>query len=325
MVNGEDERQRDESEGRLGASGQFESANSKDMLLTQGSISTFAIVTPTYLPDLKRCELLVESLDQIAPDVPHYLIIDRRDRAAFKHLEKRGRYLIESEALLGKWIWRMPGRRSYWLSLKAPPVRGWILQQILKIAAIEAVPEQTLVFCDSDTAFFRQFDRENLLVDGKVGLLDVDLAGDQQWTAAARRLLGINENHGLGSRNHVGNMICWNRDIVKSMQRRIEASTGINWKLALARTTSFSEYMIYGIFVSEVLGYDAVDHAPSSVPLVKPSWHVPLLTDLDLEAFFADFDPRTVAVMIHSKDGVDPMRYRKYLERLWAISGAQPP
>jgi Family of unknown function (DUF6492) len=292
-----------------------------DSLLAQNSTDTFAIVTPTYLPDLKRCELLVESLDRTAPDVPHYLIVDRRDRAAFKHLEGRTRHLIESEALLGNWIWRMPGRKGYWLSLKAPPVRGWIVQQIMKIAAIGAVPEQTLVFCDSDTAFFRRFDRKDLLVDGKVGLLDVDLAGNRQWTAAARRLLGLPENNGLGSRNHVGNMICWNRDIVKAMQQRIEANTGIDWKVALARTVNFSEYMIYGIFVSEVLGYEAGDHSPSSVPLVKPSWHISLLTDSDIEAFFTDFDPRTVAVMIHSKDGIDPMRYRKYLEHQWNRSG----
>lgn len=288
--------------------------------MTQNSIKSFAIVTPTYLPDLQRCELLAESLDRTTPDVPHYLIVDRRDRAAFRHLEGRRRHLIESEALLGKWIWRIPGRKSFWLSLKAPPVRGWIIQQILKIAAIEAIPEQTLVFCDSDTAFFRRFDRENLLIDGKVGLLDVDLAGTPQWTATARRLLGLAENQGLGSRNHVGNMICWNRETVKAMQQRIEESTGIDWKLALARTAHFSEYMIYGIFVREVLGYDAVDHAPSSVPLVKASWHVPLLTDSDIEAFFADFDSRTVAVMIHSKDGVDPTRYRRHLERWWAAS-----
>src|ERR1700733_2014461 len=140
------------------------------MLLNQSSITTFAIVTPTYLPDLKRCELLVESLDRTTPHVPHYLIVDRRDRAAFKHLEGRRRHLVESETLLGKWIWRMPGRKSFWVSLKALPVRGWIVQQILKIAAIEAVPEQTLVFCDSDTAFFRRFDHKDLLVDGKVGL-----------------------------------------------------------------------------------------------------------------------------------------------------------
>ena len=75
--------------------------------------------------------------------------------------------------------------------------------------------------------------------------------------------------------------------------------------------------MIYGIFVREVLGYNAVDHAPSTVPLVKASWNAALTTDSAIDAFFADFDPQTVAVMVHSKDGVDPARYRPHLERRW--------
>ena len=283
---------------------------------------SFAVVTPAYLPDLKRCELLAESLDRCAPQVPHYLIVDRCDRSAFRHLERDQRQLIESEALVGNWMLRMPGRKGFWLSLRAPPVRGWILQQILKIAAIQAMPERTLVFCDSDVAFFRRFDRDNLLVDGKVGLMDVPFVNDdrRRWTATARRLLGLPAQDG-GIRNHVGNMICWNRETVKAMQGRIESCTGINWQVALARNFSFSEYMIYGIFVRELLGYNVVDHAPSTVPLVKGTWNGPLTTDSAIDAFFADFDPQTVAVMVHSRDGIDPARYRRHLQRLWDATG----
>ena len=142
---------------------------------------------------------------------------------AFRHLERDQRQLIEFEALVGNWMLRMPGRKGFWLSLRAPPVRGWILQQILKIAAIQAMPERTLVFCDLDVAFFRRFDRDNLLVDGKVGLMDVPFVNDdrRRWTATARRLLGLPAQDG-GIRNHVGNMICWNRETVKAMQGRIE-------------------------------------------------------------------------------------------------------
>ena len=279
---------------------------------------SFALVTPTYWPDLSRCELLAESLDRAAPHVPHYLIVDRCDRLAFRHLERGRRRLIEFEEILGSWILRMPGRKPYWLSLKALPVRGWIIQQILKIGAIEAIPERTLVFCDSDTAFFRHFDRDDLLVNGRIGLLDVDAVNEnnRRWTATARGLLGRAIFDG-GYRNHVGNMICWNRELVKAMQQRIEISTGMNWQVALARTFSFSEYMIYGVFIREVLGYEKVDHAPSTVPLVKPSWGMALSTESAMDAFFADFDSRTVAVMIHSRDGIGVSRYRPHLERLW--------
>jgi hypothetical protein len=233
-------------------------------------------------------------------------------------LERGKRKLIESETLLGSWIFRAPGRKGFWLSLKALPVRGWIVQQILKIAAIEVIPERTLIFCDSDTAFLRPFARDNFLISGKVGLIDIDFNSEtcRRWTAIARRLLGLSPKQG-GYRNHVGNMICWNRETVRAMQQRIEFITDMNWQVALARTPSFSEYMIYGVFVREVLGYDAVDHAPSTVPLVKPSWGIALTTDSALDAFFADFDPQTVAVMVHSKDNIDPARYRAYLQRQW--------
>jgi hypothetical protein len=46
-------------------------------------------------------------------------------------------------------------------------VRGWIMQQNKKIAAIKAIPERTLVFCDSDSAFSRYFGTVDLLVQGK--------------------------------------------------------------------------------------------------------------------------------------------------------------
>ena len=279
------------------------------------------MVTKSYLPDLKRCELLSESLDHCAPHVPHYLIVDRHDWSAFKHLQGGRRRLIESETLLKSWMLRSPGRTGFWLSVRAPPVRGWIMQQILKIAAIEAIPERTLVFCDSDTAFFRSFDRNDFLVGGKMGLLDVefDTPETRIWTATARRLLGAPSGT-IGYRNYVGFAVCWNRETVKAMQQRIEATTGLSWQIALARTLNFSEYMLYGTFVREVLGYSQVDHAPSTVPVVKGAWGIS--TDAAVADLFATFDPGTLAVMIHSKDGVDPSRYRAHLERFWRLNKA---
>lgn len=277
---------------------------------------SFAVVTKTYAPDLTRCELLAESLDRCAPMIPHYLIVDRRDRPAFKHLEYGKRQLIDSEDLLNVRMLRTPGSKAYWLSLRALPVRGWIMQQIIKIAAIDAIPEQTLVLCDSDVAFIRCFDRNDLLVDGKVGLFDVEHSGPESraWTDTARRLLGLPTTQ-AGYRNYVGHLICWNRETVKAMQERIESSTGINWQLALARTLNFSEYMIYGTFVREVLGYKSVDHSPSTVPLVPGLWGA--RTDKQIDDFFVEFDHRTIAIMIHSKDGIDPARYRGHLKRFW--------
>jgi hypothetical protein len=75
--------------------------------------------------------------------------------------------------------------------------------------------------------------------------------------------------------------------------------------------------MIYGTFVREVLEYVGVDHAPSGVPLVKPFWDFASAPDSAIDQFFSEFDPRTVAVMVHSKFRLDPARYRHHLTRRW--------
>jgi hypothetical protein len=300
----------------LNASTQIQCPTQQSGTLDDGP--SFAIVTPTYWRDLARCELLVESLDRCAPNVPHYLIVDRRDRSTFAHLDGGQHKIIESESLLDTGFLRIPGKSGWWLSYRAPPVRGWIMQQIKKIAAIKAIPEQTLIFCDSDTAFFRHFCRDNFLAQGKMGLLDVNYVNDdiRRWTATARRLLGLPESEGE-YRNHVGYLICWNRDTIQALQRRIEHTTNTQWQLALARTFSFSEYMLYGIFVREVLGYNAANHAPSDIPLIKTLWGRGSTNDSEIDELFSDFDPQTVGIMVHSKDGIEPHQFRHRLEERW--------
>jgi hypothetical protein len=70
--------------------------------------------------------------------------------------------------------------------------------------------------------------------------------------------------------------------------------------------------------VRGVLGYEHSGHHPVAVPLVKASWGVDLREETAFGEFFATFDPATIGVMIHSKDGIDPARYRRQLEQMWA-------
>jgi hypothetical protein len=193
------------------------------------------------------------------------------------------------------------------------------MQQIKKIAATKTIAEPTLIFVDSDMAFFRRFCRDDLLVQGKIGLLDVDYVNDdiRRWTVTARRLLGLPQWDG-GYRNYVGYLICWNRDVIAALQTRIENATGMPWQIALGRTLSFSEYMLYGVFVREVLGYERTGHAPSDVPLVKALWGRGSENGSEIADLFSNFDARTIGIMVHSKDGIEPHRFRHRLEEYWA-------
>lgn len=284
-----------------------------------------AIVTPSYSPDFERCKLLVESLAHCAPQLPHFLIIDRRDREMFRVLEDRRTRIIESEDLLLRTFVRMPTRHSYWFNRRGLPVRGWIIQQMLKIAAANAIDAETLVYVDSDVAFIRPFHDDALLVDGQPGLFDTDYSGggNVEYTAIACHLLGL-DPASVTTRGHIGNMICWRRDNVLAMQRRIEETRGIDWQQAIARQQAFSEYILYGTFVRAILGYPEAGQQPSDAPLIKHSWSTDLSTARAVTEFFADFDPRTLGVMAHSKNATDLAQMRVELERQWRINCLSP-
>jgi Family of unknown function (DUF6492) len=283
----------------------------------------FAILTPTYPPDLERCRLLVESLGHCAPAVRHYLIVDRRDVACFRPLASARTIIVESEAILEPSFRRIPTRHGYWFNFRGLPVRGWMLQQMLKIGLANIVTEPILVCCDSDVAFIRPFDHGAIAVDGRTGLLDINFIDDRtrQWTAVACKLLGIDQAR-IEQRAHVGNMICWRRETMLALQARVETVCGMSWQQAIARLRTVSEYALYGTFVRNVIGYENSGHAPSDRPLIKASWATDIASPRALDAFFADFGDSEIGIMAHSKDAVDLVHLRRLLEREWSRSTA---
>jgi hypothetical protein len=213
---------------------------------------------------------------------------------------------------------RFPTKHGYWVSWRTLPVRGWITQQIRKFAIANYIQEDVLVCCDSDMAFIKPFSLQHLLIQGKLGLLDVDYQDDNvcRWTKTAQGVLGIPGN--VAVRGHVGQLICWQRDVIMALQHQIEAANRRSWQETLARLPSFSEYILYGVFVREMLGYPSSGHAPSQIPLVKTSWDWDISTPTRMHEFFLAMEDTTIAVMAHSKDNIDQKLLRRYVETQWA-------
>ncbi len=279
---------------------------------------TLAFVTPSYPPDLERCELLVASLDRFGPAFRHYIIVDRADMPAFAHLAGARTILIEAESVIDRRFIRIPWNGSSWYNWRALPMRGWISQQVYKLAAVKIVPEDILVMTDSDTTFVRPFTVENFLVDGKTGLLDVEYCTGMvpTWTHVATKLLGLATKPTL--RGHVGNLIAWRREHILGLHNHIEHATGLPWQIAIARQRTVSEYILYGCYLRDVVGYDASHHAPSTRALVKQPWDHDLSTQAGLKTYFDAIEPDNIAVMIHSKDGLPVSAARPYFDALFA-------
>jgi hypothetical protein len=272
-----------------------------------------ALVTVSYAADYERCALLVETARRHA-NVPHYLVVSRADRALFSSLLGGRTRLVLIEEL---WPWRLVELRRFrlWLSLYAPPMRGWILQQVVKLAAADYVGEDVLVFCDSEVAFVRPFDTSHVVDDaGRVRLFHCPGFGKTgrhlQWQRAAARLLGLAPRF-FGA-DYVGNIITWRRDTLLQLRARIDEQHG-DWRRAVCRRLDLSEYTLYGIFVESLLA--GAGHYLDEHHLCHALWTVDGDPTASLRNHLSTLGPSQVAVQIQSRLGIPVEIYREALLR----------
>jgi hypothetical protein len=219
----------------------------------------YALVTPSFSLDVERCRLLVESVDRwVAAGVRHYLVVDRRDLSLFNSMRSARTEVIVVEDVAPPWLIRVPAIRRFWLSLRSLPVRNWIMQQVIKLSIPTIVPEDVLLYTDSDVFFVGPYDPRAFERNGKVPLfVERGQRGlikfNDEWHRVAAELLGIEPQQSYDT-NYIGNVIPWRRDAAVALLRRIAEVGGRAWQLAVTRRTVFAEYIVYGMFSQHFLG-----------------------------------------------------------------------
>lgn len=279
---------------------------------------TACFVTPSYEGDFERCRLLVESRRACAPGMDHFIVVDAPDLAKFRTLTDRHTIVLDSREFLDAELHKLWGNNGWWFGRRVPPLRGWITQQLRKLAMPRVTDAQVLINVDSDVVFIRPFETGLLFEGGNLGLFEVDYRNEEirRWSRQAVRIADVPAPD--TPNNYVGMMIGWWSHVVQELTRRIEERTGLPWQVALARERSFSEYMLYGTYVRCGPGLSVRDHFPDDRVLVQNSWDKPTDTPAQLAALFASAPEEAVAVMVHSKDGVDPESYAALARRVWA-------
>ena len=265
-----------------------------------------ALVTPTYYVDLEHCRWLVDTVSRYVPeDVPHYLIVDYADKGLFAPLaSSRTKVLYKEDVLRGR-LRQVPFARRWWVGLGSPPVRGWIVQQLIKLYLHEVLSEDFFVLVDSGVFFVKPYDPRHLVKDGKVQLFAekgeyfAKHAMVPKWHALGAELLGLPvvPAYDMG---YVAQPAIWRRDNLLQLHRHIEQATGRPSFRRLTRTRTMSEYYIYGMHADLVLG-ERSGHYHSSVNVAHCYWDRTPLSLAGLREFKARLEPRHQVAMIDEK------------------------
>ena len=270
---------------------------------------SMALITPSFAPDFERCVDLHWSILENAPDnTQHKIIVPREDMELFGQLAgERTQILCESDFLPRSFVpvpfcnYTFNTRRPF------PPVRGWILQQVVKLAAAAALDEDVVVLVDSDIEFVRPFTVETFANDGqvrfyrKLGAVDEQLPRHMIWHRVARSLLGLAHTTPPYT-DYIASLIAWNPKIVRQMLDRLTAITGRPWATSIAAQLHFSEWTLYGVFVDNVLGAPANAFA-SDDPHCLAHWGTTPLTPETADHFLRSLQQTDVAAMISAKSG----------------------
>lgn len=276
----------------------------------------YAIITPSHALDFERCRVLVESARLHAAGLDHYLVVEHRDQSLFAGLRGPRTHVVAKQDVLPWWLHQIPMRPKWWLSFKGPPVRAWIVQQIVKLSANAITDADGFVFIDSDAFLIKPFDPHAAERDGKTPLFREILPGEiphnTRWHAGAAGLLGrpVEPRYRTG---YVANIVTWDRGNVEALHRHIEQTTGRGWVESLCRLDTMSEYVIYGMFCERVLR-EASGHYFESTIRTLNYWGTSPLDLGELRNLRTQLRSEHIGVMISSKSSTAVETIRRAFE-----------
>ncbi len=267
-----------------------------------------AFITPSYFKDFDRCRLLTESMDRHVPAAyKHYVIVARRDEKLFKPLESARTQVLLQEDVLPFWLRQLKAAPKFWLSLRSLPVRGWIIQQLVKLNACSVIDADAVACIDSGCFFMRPFDPlKTHYRDGKLLLFrengpQFDTADNRAWHEAARSVLKTPPRP-KADRSYVSLVVYFWRHNLRALQNHIESRAGVDWRVPLTRMRTFSEYLLHGAFCDDVLGENARMYRDDAL-FAHCHWGTELLGADGLKKLKDEMPPERVLVMINEKSG----------------------
>jgi hypothetical protein len=269
-------------------------------------MSDLAVITPSYGPDADLfVELHRSVLKHTSDDTVHHVIVPPGDRGLFTEYESSRCRIWTYPELLPRRYARVP-RAGLWVNTRRPwpPVRGWVMQQTLKIAAAGKIDADVVLMADSDVVLVRPATAERFVTDGRLRLYRAanavtwELERHVLWHQVARELLGLPPAPEPPLPDYVSPLNFWDPAIVRAMQKRIRETTGRDWLDAFNSQLHISEFILYGVFVDEVL---SATPPLSDTTICHNAWDRTPMDHGGAIAFADGLGPDAIAVMISAK------------------------
>jgi Family of unknown function (DUF6492) len=283
-------------------------------------------VTPSYAADIERFSLQRESIERCGIEIPQVALVNHEDVSLFERIPfKKNLTIISTREILPPRIerrrlaWGARRREPrYWLGLN--PIHGWMLQQLLKLAAPAVVQTEGLICLDSDTLFVNNVcDQDFYSEDGRLHLyetedIDAEMA---EWYIKSLRFLGLPVQE-QPLRRFTHSPVPFHRDVLLAMHEFIEKRHGKHWMEAMLDAEQIFEYSTYGAFATYI---DAARH----VAPVRPSLCLYYWWSKQANTIQDDFLPRLraanpKAVLINSNMHQPVAAYRHLIEQAWELT-----
>ncbi len=271
-------------------------------------MATLSVLTKTYAPDLEYFQDLRVSVERFAPPSSiHTVVVDDHDVSRFRRFASPTCHVVAASSFLPTGFMKVPSR-NVMINIRHPwpPVRGWVSQQVVKLAAAARSQSDLVLLMDSDVALIRPLDPEMFVTGSRPHFLRVpggvtpDMERHVIWHRVARTLLGLPPAGGGPLNDYVDAFNVWSPHVVRAMCARITHVTGKAWETAFASQLHISEFILYGVFLDEVLGMSAAVHVTDRMPSHNYWDATPL--DLAKAYEFVDQARETdVALMISAK------------------------
>ena len=287
-------------------------------------------VLPLTAADSSRAQILFRSLEALfEPLGTCYVVAPDGDATTVRAQVPRGRYVVLGDADVIPEIgyFRTIARLRAKLRLVGPPIHGWFVQQLAKLAIADRISTRFYLTLDADVICVRPTRYEDLVVDGRA-LVQTTPPNHPEWNDDAERVLDLprsGRQYGVTpallsseavrrlTRHLAGRVDPRLRRLATRLPPGLPRSVLAGWRSFLLRNLPWTEYVLYHTFLEQT-GRFGRYHVDGGLDAIYSNcvW---------MESQFEDWDPAADVPDATFRFSIVQSSTRIAPERVWAKVG----